>query len=188
MSGRRLTRRCVRVVLGAAALAAGPALAQSSASFRLAEHALNAGGHPLDGIRPASANFRAGAGAIGDAALRRGAASTSFRLDGGFTARYGPPSEVAGVRVHADHRTVSWDGQPAATAFNVYRDALPALPGSSGACLASRVGGVAWVDAASPAPGTGWFYLVSAENRLWEEGSLGSRSDGTERANSSPCP
>jgi hypothetical protein len=34
----------------------------------------------------------------------------------------------------------------------------------------------------------GLFYLLTAENRLAEEGTIGTDSDGGERANDSPCP
>ena len=42
---------------------------------------------------------------------------------------------------------------------------------------------------AAPVPaGNGYFYLVTARNRLWEEGTKGSSSAGAQRANPAPCP
>jgi hypothetical protein len=39
-----------------------------------------------------------------------------------------------------------------------------------------------------PSVTTGYFYLVTADNRLDEEGTKGFRSNGTERGNPAPCP
>jgi hypothetical protein len=41
---------------------------------------------------------------------------------------------------------------------------------------------------AVPDPGQGFFYLVTARNRLAEEGTKGSTSAGVPRSNAFPCP
>jgi hypothetical protein len=43
-------------------------------------------------------------------------------------------------------------------------------------------------DTTVPPGGDGYFYLVTAENRLGEEGSKGTDSGRMPRGNSSPCP
>jgi hypothetical protein len=43
-------------------------------------------------------------------------------------------------------------------------------------------------DTSTPSVGQGRFYLVSARNRLREEGPKGYSSNGIEQANPSPCP
>ncbi len=174
------------VVAALCALCA-PAAAQTSAGFRLTESVMNAGGNPRDGSRPASASYRISHDALG-AALTGGAlTSPAFRAEGGFVGRYRPAGEVPDVRF-ADRTTLTWNHDPSAGAYNLYRDALASLPGNYGGCYRSALAGPPFVEAAAPAGGTGWFYLVTVENRLGEEGTKGRRSDGTERTNPAPCP
>ena len=81
-----------------------------------------------------------------------------------------------------------WNPEPSVGAYNVYRGLVSGLPSSYGACFASGLTAVSATDAATPAAGQCYFYLVTAENRLAEEGTLGKKSDGTPRPNASPCP
>ena len=165
----------------------GSAAAQTSASFKLTEDVINAGGNPLDGNRPASASFKISHDAIGDAAIRGTLSSASYRADGGFVVRYGPVGEVHGVRF-LDGTNLTWNHEPSAETYNLYRSTLASLPGNFGSCLQFGLAGPPFVENAEPEQGSGWYYLVTAENRLRQEGTKGHRSNGAERPNTAPCP
>lgn len=171
------------------AWAAIPALAQQSASFKVEEHVLNAGGTPTRGSVPSSAGFRVTLSAIGDPAARRGMSSTSFRSDAGFIVAYTPPGEVTALRFGAEDANLEWDPEAAAGDYALYRDTLASLSGLAyGACLLGSLAVASASDLTSPAPGEGFFYLVTVRNRLREEGSKGFRTGGIERGNAAPCP
>ena len=152
----------------------GPASAQSSASFKVTDHTLNAGGHPLDASPPVSASFKISHGTIGDAA-------------GGFVVRYAPPGEVRGVQF-LDKVNLAWSREPSAGTYNLYRNTLASLPGDFGSCYQSALAGPQFGETDAPAQGSGWLYLVTAENRLLEEGTKGNTSSGAVRSNPSACP
>jgi hypothetical protein len=165
----------------------GPAAAQTSASFKVTESVVHAGGNPLDGARPTSASFRVGHDAIGDGAVGSAMASTSYRAAGGFVGRYRPAGEVPGVRF-TDRTSLHWNHDPSARTYNLYRNVLSSLPGNYGSCYQSGLAASPFVEAGAPAQGSGWYYLVTAENLLRQEGTKGQRSDGSERPNAEPCP
>ena len=169
-----------------AAALCGPAAAQTSTSFKLTENVLNAGGNPLDGARPASASFTISYDALGDAVAGSALISASYRAEGGFVIRYRPAGEVHGVRF-TDGTSLSWDDGASVGTYNLYRNTLASLPGDLGGCYQSALAGPPFVETATPPSGSGWFYLVTAENLLHQEGSKGHRSDGTERPNAAPC-
>lgn len=169
-----------------AAALCGPAAAQTSTSLKLTESVLNAGGNPLDGARPASASFRISHDALGDATTGSALISASYRAEGGFVIRYRPAGLVHGVRF-TDETSLSWDDEALVGTYNLYRNTLASLPGDFGSCYQSALAGPPFVETATPASGSGWFYLVTAESLLHEEGSKGHRSDGTERPNPAPC-
>lgn len=152
----------------------GTVEAQTSASFKVTDHTVNAGGHPLDAIRPASASFRISHGAIGDAA-------------GGFVVRYAPPGEVRGLQF-LDKINLTWSHEPSAGSYNLYRNTLASLPGNYGSCYQPALIGPPFGETDAPAQGSGWLYLVTAENRLREEGTKGFTGSGAERINPSACP
>jgi hypothetical protein len=83
---------------------------------------------------------------------------------------------------------LQWNPEKSVGKYEVYRDLLGTLPGAFGFCFASDVPAEAATDASSPAAGQGYFYLVTARNRLGEEGPKGYRSNGAEEANPAPCP
>lgn len=172
-------RRAI-VILAVLALG-GTAAAQQSASFKLEEHAFNAGGDPSGGTVPASTGFRISLDAVGEAAAAGSPASASFRMDAGFGSSYPPPDEVAGLRF-ADAQTLEWAAEKSTGAYNLYRDLISNLAGLGfGSCLQQDLPGETATDVDPVPANDGFFYLVTAENRLAEEGSKGSRSDGTER-------
>jgi len=176
------------IVLAIAFSAMGTAaFAQTSASYKLVEFTLNNGGDPANGTSAASASYRIKLDAIGDALVMTGLASASHGMDGGFVSAYPPPGEVRGTRF-TSKTAMAWDPEKSVGAYEVYRDLLTTLPGSYGACFQSSLTTESATDAANPASGTAWFYLVTARNRLGEEGTKGVRSSGIERPNPSPCP
>lgn len=181
--------RTGRLVLAGALLSAryGPAHGQTSASFKVTEQAINAGGHPLDAMRPASASFRISLGALGDAAVRGTLSSSSYRGDGGFVLRYAPPGEVSGVRF-LSKTDLTWSHEPSVGTYNLYRNTLASLPGNFGACYQSALVAPSFGETDVPAQGSGWLYLVTAKNRLREEGTKGRTSSGAARSNPSSCP
>ncbi len=165
-----------------------PALAQSSASYRIESRAFNAGGHPQQGTVLASAGYRITLDAIGDGVVGVGRASASFRLEGSFTAVYGPPGEVTGLHLKVKD-TIRWDPEPSAGTYALYRNSLGDLAsGDAGQCLATNIALPLAPVPDVPAPGDGHFFLVTARNRLDEEGTKGYRSSGAERPNPDPCP
>ena len=176
------------IVISGLAFASGAA-AQEGARFHLREHARNAGGSPVGGTVLTSARFRLNPSAIGDAAVQHALAGGRFRGDGGFAATYPAPGEVLGIRFAGDGETLSWDAERSAGHYNVYRDLVGELPALGfGACHESSVADTSTIDPELPAVGTGFFYLVTAANRLQEEGTKGHSSTGAERGNAAPCP
>lgn len=165
-----------------------PALAQTSASYTLNEHALNAGGHPEEGITMISASFRVSLDAIGDAVRGRVLSSASYHVDGGFVGAYPPPGEVRHLRL-TDHETLVWDAERSVGVYHLYRDLLSSLSGLGyGSCAQSDLPTTTAIDSDVPAVDDGYFYLVTAENRLDEEGTKGWDSSDAERPNPAPCP
>ena len=173
----------------ALALALPPLQAQQSASYRLAEFVLNEGGHPSQGAALTSTSYHVNLDAVSDGlAMGQTLTSASFRSEAGFVGRYPPPGEVANL-LCSDRTTLVWHPERSAGTYNVYRDWMSALSGLGfGACFARALSGATANEPGDPPAGSSWFYLVTAENRLGEEGSKGARSNGTARGNPEPCP
>lgn len=179
------TKACM-VLLGLVLSSA--ALAQESANFKLEERVFNAGGHPSAGVVFASGSYRVTLDSIGEGLALRGLTGASFGMDGGFVAPYPPPGEVVNLRF-TDGTTLVWDPERSVGDYNVYRALLDTLSGLAyGDCLEPELPGESAIDLDTPPAETGFFYLVTAENRLDEEGSKGFDSTGAERANPAPCP
>ena len=175
-------------LLAGVAVAGAPALAQQSASYKLTESAVNAGGRPVNGAGASSASYRVSFDAIGDAAAGGTLSSASYRVGSGFVAWFPPPGEVKGLRF-VDRTTLRWDPDSSTGVYNLYRDFVFALAGGgTGTCFVNGLAAEQASDVGSPGTGRGFFYLVTAKNRLAEEGTKGNRSSGTERPNPAPCP
>ncbi len=185
--------RKIPVFLAALAFASA-AMAQSSANFEIKAQAFNAGGQP-----PAvtSADFQVALGAIGDGATAFSLGSASFGMDGGFSASFPPPGEVAPAcsgltpedcLLFTSKTVLTWPPERSTGAYNLYRDTLTSITPGFGACEQFDLPGETATDLDVPAVGTGFFYLVTAENCLEEEGTKGFQSNLTERANLAPCP
>lgn len=185
---RRDPSRWRALVVLAAFSTTGGILAQSSASYRLEEHVFNAGGRPAETVVASSPGFRLSLESIGEPLARRGQTGGAYRLDGGFLPAYPPPGEVMLLDILDDHQTLTWSAEPASTAYNIYKGSLVGLPDTYGTCAVTRIAGTSWVDQSAPPPESGAFYLVTGENRIWEEGTKGFASNGAQRPNPAPCP
>jgi hypothetical protein len=164
-------------------LLALPAMAQQSISYQLTDHTFNAGGRPEGGVVAASTSYQITLDAIGDAVSRRGLSSTSYRMDGGFVGCYPPPGEVLDLSF-LDPITLTWHPEGSVGDYNLYRDLMSDLSGLGyGTCEQQEIGDNTTTvdDTDDLSPGEGYFYLVTAENRLDEEGTKGRNSGGTER-------
>lgn len=163
-------------------LAALPAAAQQSPSFKLTDAVFNAGGHPSNGTVLTSANFKLSLDSIGEGIAGTGLGSTSFAMDASFGACYPPAGEVVDLRF-ADPTTLVWSPEKSTGAYNLYRDLLSDLAGGGyGSCLQQDLPDETTTDT-DPVPlDDGFFYLATAVNRLGEEGTKGSDSGGTPRA------
>jgi hypothetical protein len=175
-------------ILALALLLVGIVHAQQSSSYRLDEHTFNAGGHPHQGTVLSSATFRITLDAVGDAVAGRHLASASFRLDGSFGSCFAPVGEVHGLGFE-DHENLVWGADPSAGHYNLYRDFLANLSRLGyGICEQPGLPAPTAHDPFAPVPGDGFFYLVTAANRLHEEGTKGEDSEGVPRPNPEPCP
>ena len=109
------TRHFLLVLLLATGIVAG----QESASFKLSETTLNAGGHPAGGTVITSSSYGITLDAIGEAVAPAQAASTSYLFEGGFVGTFAPPGEVANVRF-SDATTLLWDTERSTGGYAVY--------------------------------------------------------------------
>jgi len=168
-------------------VAVHPATAQTSSSYKLFEASINSGGNPGNAGTLTSAHYHISLDTIGDGVVLTGLASPAFHLDGGFVGQFPPPGEVTGLRF-SDLTTFLWSPERSAQRYEIYRGTTASLPGTFGTCFANNLSLVSATDASIPAPGQGFFYLVTTRNRLGEEGPKGYASNGTEEANPLPCP
>jgi len=97
--------------------------------------------------------------------------------------------EVTGLQ-WIDGQTLVWNITPGADEYHVYRDLLSNLSGSgTNECrddLDPFRSDTNLFDPELPAPGTGFFYVVTAESATGEEGTLG-LGTCAERSNLDPC-
>jgi len=176
---------CVTLAL-AGAVAIGRA--QTSSSYRLDESALDFGGDPVNGLFATSSSYHIRLDAIGGGvAPGAGLGGASYRVDGGLVAAYPPPGEVRNQR-WTGNDTMVWDPERSVGSYSLYRGPINTLPGGFGSCLQTGIASETATDSAMPAPGSVWFYLVTARNGLAEEGTKGYQSNGAQRTNPSPCP
>jgi hypothetical protein len=164
-----------------------PALGQTSAGYRMTEHAFNDGGRPAAGLIATSPGFRLTVDSIGGSLRGTALSSPSFRMRLGIVPETNAPGEVHNLRF-LDRTTMVWDPDPSAGVYNVYRADSVTLPVSFGSCYQPGLAATQAGDPAQPPPGIGWFYFVTAENGLSEEGTKGFSSSGAERSNTAPCP
>lgn len=182
----RATRSVAALLLALAS--SGAAIAQTSANYKLTEYTLNNGGDPSNGGFALSASFKIRLDAVGDAVTATGLTSASNHMDGGFVGDYPPPGEVKGD-LFTSKTTLTWNPEKSVGTYDVYRALLSSLSGLGyGACLQNGLTNESATDATVPSAGQGYFYLLTARNRLGEIGTKGFATSGLERANLSPCP
>jgi hypothetical protein len=181
--------RLAVAILAVLALTMAPtALAQSSASYRVSDYAFNSGGHPQQGTSLASAGYRIRLDAIGDGSPAPSLGSATYRLAGGMVSCYPPPGEVAGLRF-TDNETLVWDPERSAGIYNLYRDLVGDLATLGyGQCEQPDLAGETTTDNDLPGNGQAFFYLITAENMLTEEGTRGTDSVGADRGQADACP
>ncbi|MCP3995155.1 MAG: hypothetical protein GY722_08830 [bacterium] len=179
--------RSLMTGMGSLLLLSGIVLAQTSTSYTLEEYTFNGGGAPAQGVQPASAGYSITIASIGDDVVATGMSGGSFQLDAGFDVAYPPPGEVAtacgdlgeACLMFTDADTLNWPGERSAGVYNLYRDLHSSLLGLGfGQCEQQDLGGVTATDSDPVPTGDGFFYLVTAENRLGEEGTKGFRFEG----------
>ena len=178
-----MKRRRIPLVL----LLAFPVFAQESASYKLDDHTLNAGGKPADGVVLSSTTYKITFDAIGDAAVGADLSGTGYRMDGSFLPCFPPPGEVVGLRF-TDAQTLTWQPEKSVGVYNLYRGLVNGLDGTLyGSCEKSNIDTNTTTDGDPVPEGDGHYYLVTAKNRLGEEGTLGQSSE-EERFPASACP
>ena len=176
-----------RVLIVLVLLLAFPAFAQESASYKLSEHVFNAGGHPADGVVLASATYHVTLDAIGDSVVGRDLTSTSYSMDGGFIPGYPPPGEVLGLHF-TDVETLVWHPERSVGVYNLYRGQVNGFDGTVyGSCSEQDIAVTTTTDDDPVPEQNGYYYLVTAENRLGEEGTKGVDTGGSERQGNA-CP
>lgn len=82
----------------------------------------------------------------------------------------------------------AWDTESSVGSYNLYPAVRSDLAASSGSCLQSGLLTPAGTEASGPGSGVCWYYPVTAENRIQDEGTSGNSSAGTLRPNPPPCP
>ena len=102
------------------------------------------------------------------------------------------PGEVSNLAFAADGETLSWDIEPLAASYNVYRGYVRDLSNTFyGTTFEAEVTGTTFADPTIPAPNQSFFYIVTADN-LDGEGVMGysytAGGGGTVRANNYPWP
>lgn len=158
-----------------------PSAAQQSASYKLSDSVFNAGGHPAGGAVMTSASFKISLDSIGDGIVGTGMTASSFAMDASFGVCYPPAGEVRGLRF-SDASTLVWAPEKSTGDYNLYRDSLAGLSaGGYGNCLQQDLPDETAIDGAPVPAGDGFFYLVTAENLLGEEGTKGTDSGGMRR-------
>jgi len=186
----RRTRILAAIAAGSCLLALSPRTgAQSSAGHVLEEHTFNAGGNPTDGAAPGSAGHLLSLDSLGNSVAAGALSSASHDLDACFPAAYGPPGEVTHLLPGPTKDDLVWDPEPTVGSYSLYRGVISDLGGGTyGTCGQSGLTEAIASDADPVPAGGGFYYLVTAVNRLDEEGTKGSDSAGTPRANPDACP
>lgn len=158
------------------------------ADYRLDELTFNAGGHPLGGARVESTSYSLQLDSVGETLSAPELRSTSYSMDVGHPRRYPPAREVVGLRLMGDKTTLTWFPERSVGSYRVYGGSLAWLPLNYGVCNAHDLASHQVTIEDLPAPGEGFFYVVTARTTLMEEGPKGYDSTGALRTNPAPCP
>ena len=96
---------------------------------------------------------------------------------------YPPPGETLNL-LFTDAQTLVWDPEKSVGSYILYRGLLSELSLSYGNCVQQ---GITTNTTPDTPPPDDYFYIVTAENRLEEEGTMGEDSTPAERP-TPPCP
>ena len=151
---------------------------QSSENYTIGESAFNSGGNPSPILT--STNYTITLGSIGEGVAGFGMESASYGMETGFPTPYPPPGEVQNLHF-TDRITLTWNAERSANGYYLYRGDLVDLPSNYGIRIEPPVTETHTTDEETPDPGDSFFYLLTAVNRIGEEGSKGSDSLGTPR-------
>lgn len=169
------------IILGLHLLFLVPAFGQQSTSYKAEERVLNAGGSPDGGMELTSAGYRVTLSSLGDGLLSMTLSSSSFQVHGGFVGGHKPPGEVMNL-VFINETTLQWDPDSSAGTYNMYRDLLSNLGGMGyGNCQQTGLISPTTLDTDTVPPGDAFFYLVTVENTILQEGPKGFQGGGAAR-------
>jgi hypothetical protein len=177
---------CLLLFAAGTLATAQPVLAQTSTSFKLEEHAINAGGKPSGGVVLQSASYTISLHSIGAAVVAGSLNGSSFRMSSGLASSYPPPGEVTGL-VFTSKTDLVWDPEKSVGVYNLYRGLVSGITPDFGNCQPPELTDSTATDANTPPANDAFFYLVTAENLLDEEGTKGSQSSTTVR-DGAVCP
>jgi len=181
-------RRIAIGLLLALALA-GAAWSQESASYRLTETSFDTGGQAGGDTVTGSTSFVVTLGALGSGGEAPMMSGPTYAMEGGFVASFQPPTEVAEL-LFTDATTLVWAPEGSVGDYALY-SGMVAVPFDSeyGTCSQPppQITATTATVTSIPPPGGALFFLVSARNRLGEEGIKGLNSNGVIRANTAPC-
>ena len=177
-----MTRKTVLFLLSLSL--ASLAFAQESPNYKIEQSTFNNGGNPSPELT--SPSYKMTLDSIGDGVAATGMTSANNKIDSGLPAANIPPGEVLNL-LFADQTTFNWSAEASVGTYNVYRGTVANLSSGYGACFTQGLTAPQAIDAENPPAGQCFFYLVTAENRLTEEGTMGKKSDGTPRTNGTPC-
>ncbi|HNQ77293.1 MAG TPA: hypothetical protein PKJ37_00025 [Acidobacteriota bacterium] len=161
-------------------MSAQAVFSQTSGNFQNKEHVINNGGNPAPALT--STNYQITLSSIGDGLSGTAMSSPGYQIDGGFEASYPPPGEVLDL-MFSDNTTFAWDTELSVGTYNVYRGNITDLASGYGTCFTQGLTTVTAIDAETPSSGQCFFYLVTAENRIAEEGTMGNNSSGAKLDN-----
>ena len=96
-------------------------------------------------------------------------------MSSGFGSSYPPPVEVTGL-TFTGKTDLAWDPESSVGVYNLYRGLVSGIAPDFGSCQPPELTSTLAIDADTPLASEAFFYLVTAENLLGEEGTKGFRS------------
>ena len=144
--------------------------AQQSANYKIEQGTFNNGGNPSPELT--STSYKVTLDAVGDGVAATGMTSASNKIDSGLPSDYRPPGEVLNL-LFSNQTALTWSPEASVGSYNLYRGDVTGLPGSYGTKVQSGIANPTTTDTATPNPGQCLIYIVTASNRLGEEGTKG---------------
>ena len=144
--------------------------AQQSANYKIDQSTFNNGGNPSPVLT--SSSYQVTLDCVGDGLAATGLSSSSYGIDSGTPADDRPPGEVTNL-LFTNITTMTWNPEPSVGSYNLYSGDVTTLPGTYGTKSQSGIASPTTTDSQTPASGHCLFYLVTATNRVGEEGPKG---------------